>query len=159
MEATEGATEMAVSTGATVDWTTVKVAVPVVPPPRTPLRSPPSPRSPVGAVAVSVDTPGSRPVAMPWEPETLDKEASSPDGPEDEVHVTRSVRSTVDPSDSRPVAVYPRVWPWVIDAIAGVTEMELRVGNPGSGSAWAESTLSAAVTPTPITTTTAAATA
>ena len=65
MEATDGDTEIAVSTGDSAPVTTVRAAVPLSPPPRIPLRSPPSPRRPVGAVAVMVETPGSRPVASP----------------------------------------------------------------------------------------------
>src|ERR1700680_3759211 len=100
MEATAGDTEMAVNTGATTAGMTVRTAVPLRPPPRRPPRSPPRPRRPVGAVAVMVETPGSRPVASPWDPRTLESEASNP---EDEDQVTSLVRSTVLPLDRSPV--------------------------------------------------------
>ena len=79
----------------------------------------------------------------------MESEASNP---EDEDQVTRLVRSCVVPLDKRPVAVKGRFCPWVIEATAGDTEMELNVGEPSSGSACAESALSATRTPATIAT-------
>lgn len=151
MEATDGDTEIAVSTGDSAVWTTVRAAEPLSPPPR----SPPSPRRPVGAVAVMVETPGSRPVASPWDPVMLESEASNP---EDEDHVTRLVRSSVVPLDRTPVAVKGKLWPWVTEATAGDTKMELKVGEPSRGSACAESAVSATSTPATINTASSEAT-
>jgi hypothetical protein len=55
------------------------------------------PRSPAGAVAVMVETPGSAPVASPCDPRVANAE--------DEDQVTRLVRFSVLRSDMRPVAV------------------------------------------------------
>ena len=85
----------------------------------------------------------------------LESEASNP---EDEDHVTRLVRSSVVPLDRRPVAVKGKLWPCVMEATAGDTEMELKVGEPSRGSACAESALSATSTPATITTASSAAT-
>ena len=53
--------------------------------------------------------------------------------PVDADHATRLVRSSVAPLDKVPVAVKGRVWPWVMVAVEGDTEMEVSVGRSPRG--------------------------